>query len=303
MSRIPPANPRVPVYEPIIPLPSECFVWRNDDYPMAWSVWNAHPECEIHLICRGEGTCHVGDHIGVFREGDLFMVGRDLPHNWVTPLDQGNVVKGRDTVIQFDEDRLMKATEFIPELGRLAILLKAARRGIMFQGETRRKGGELVVEIGRATGVRRFAVFLELLHLLASSQEYVLLSSSGFAPNSDASANQTVRDVLQHISANVSADIRLADCAALAGMTESSFSRFFKKNTGNTFTRYLSELRMAKACELLAHTPAAVTDICHQVGYENLSNFNRTFRLLRGMTPSTYRRLERRKTPAVVLTP
>jgi len=293
MSSNRPGNPRTPVYEPIIPHPSEFFVWRNDDYPMSWSVWNAHPECEIHLICRGEGTCHIGDHIGGFREGDLFLVGRDLPHNWVTPLDGGDVVKGRDTVIQFDEDRLAKAEAFIPELARLSVLLRDARRGIMFQGETRHKGGELVREIGGATGVKRFAKFLELLHMLSSSSERVLLSSEGFSPSANAVANRIVSGVLQHINANVNNDIRLADCAALAGMTESSFSRFFKKHTGNTFIRYLSELRMAKACELLAHTDLPVTQVCDRVGYDNLSNFNRTFRLLRGMPPRNYRQLEK----------
>ncbi|NTI78549.1 helix-turn-helix domain-containing protein [Rhizobium rhizogenes] len=286
---------RAPVYEPIIPRPSEFFVWRNDDYPMPWSVWNAHPECEIHLICRSEGTCHVGDHIGAFREGDLFIVGRDLPHDWVTPLDRGDKIEGRDVVIQFDEDRLLKAHMLFPELSRLEAFLRTARRGMMFHGQTRAAGGELVLEIGSSTGVERLALLLKLLHLLSSSDEHVLLSSAGFAPNASAVVNRVVSEVLQLINANISSGIRLSDCAAAARMTETSFSRFFRKNTGHTFTRYLSELRMAKACELLTQTQLPISQICARVGYENLSNFNRAFLLLRGMSPRSYRRLEKGK--------
>ncbi|NTJ65900.1 AraC family transcriptional regulator [Agrobacterium rhizogenes] len=286
---------RGPAYEPIIPAPSEFFVWRNDDYPMPWSVWNAHPECEIHLICRSEGTCHIGDHIGVFREGDLFIVGRDLPHDWVTPLEGGVVIEGRDIVVQFDEDRLMKANGVFPELSRLETFLQAVRRGMKFHGKTREVGGELILEIGRSTGLERFALLLKLLHLLSSSDERVLLSSAGFAPNANAVVNRVVSGVLQLINANITSGVRLSDCAAAAGMTESSFSRFFRKNTGHTFTGYLSELRMAKACELLTHTDLPISQICARVGYTNLSNFNRAFRLLRGISPRSYRRLEKLK--------
>ena len=76
-------------------------------------------------------------------------------------------------------------------------------------------------------------------------------------------------------------------------MTETSFSRFFKAKTGNTFSRHIAALRTGRACELLARSDMAVTEICGEVGYDNLSNFNRAFRIAHGMTPSAYRRLSR----------
>jgi len=112
-------------------------------------------------------------------------------------------------------------------------------------------------------------------------------------PNPNIRANAVLRDVLQTLAAKLEEDIRLSKIADVAGMTETSFSRFFKKNTGNTFTRHLSELRISRACQLLANTEHSVTEVCQNVGYDNLSNFNRAFRALRGMTPSKYRRLSR----------
>jgi transcriptional regulator GlxA family with amidase domain len=87
------------------------------------------------------------------------------------------------------------------------------------------------------------------------------LSSDRFTPNLDTEANRILGIVFRHLATELDKDVRLADMAEMAGMTESSFSRFFKKNTGNTFTRHLSELRTAKACELLANTDKPVTQI------------------------------------------
>ena len=285
----------IPVYEPIVPLPTECFVWRQDDYPLAWSVWNAHPECEIHLIRNAWGTCHVGDHIGSFAAGDLYIVGRGLPHNWVTPLEPGESIKERDVIVQFDEDRVLGAATFMPELHDLRPFFASARRGIVFEGATRKQAAEMVEALGRAEGVERLALFLRLLHLLASSQERKLLSSENFIPNADTSSHNALRDVLTWMSQHYSSNVRLAQMADMVGMTESSFSRFFKKNTGTTFSRYLSELRVAKTCELLIRSELPITRISQDVGYDNLSNFNKTFRHLRGMPPSRYRHTKRQK--------
>lgn len=282
---------RAPIYEPIVPRHSETFVWRCDDYPLPWCVWNSHTECEIHLIRNAQGTCYVGDYIGPFAAGELYLIGRNLPHNWVTPLGPGEMIEQRDVVVQFDQDRLIKAAEFLPELNRLSRLLKLAERGLKFQGEACARGTMLVEAIGKAAGLERLTLLFELLHLLATTVEVQILSSESFAPNLDAETNLILRNVLQHLAARLDDDIRLSDMAEIAGMTESSFSRFFKKNTGNTFTRHLSELRTNKACQLLAATDRRVTEICSDVGYVNISNFNRIFRELRGMSPSKYRQL------------
>lgn len=282
---------RAPVYEPIVPPPSESFVWRCDDYPLPWTVWNTHPECEVHLIRNASGTCYVGDYIGPFNAGDLYLVGRNLPHDWVTPLPPGNVIERRDVVIQFDQDRLLGAAEVLPEFGRVTRLLQRAQRGLSFQGQARRDGVALAEAIGEAAGLDRLSLFIQLLQILGTTRDYRVLSSEGFTTNLDAKANRILREVLQYIASHLDGEIRVSDMAEMAGMTESSFSRFFKRITGNTFTRHVSELRTGKACELLANTNKTVTEICHEVGYYNISNFNRAFRDLRGMTPRRYRHL------------
>ena len=268
-------------------------MWRCDDYPLPWTIWNSHPECEVHLIRTGSGTCHVGDHIGPFGAGDLFLIGGNLPHNWVTPLKPGETVPQRDVVVQFDPARLLRAGQELPELLQLGALLERATRGLAFHGEARARGAELIEAIGASSRLARLSKLFELLDLLCQTGEYTMLSSAGFVPSMDAGANKVLADVFHHLAENLDGDVRLSRVASIAGMTETSFSRFFRKRTGNTFSRHLSELRIGKACGLLAGTDRPVTEVCHEVGYANLSNFNRVFRDLRGMTPSRYRSLSR----------
>jgi AraC-like DNA-binding protein len=124
---------------------------------------------------------------------------------------------------------------------------------------------------------------------LATSDTYKVLSSPGFFPDLNSSALDIMQRCSSYICDHMASDLSLPDVAKVAGMTESTFSRFFQKNSGRSFTDYLTELRLGRACRLLAETRQSVSAICYEVGYSNLSNFNRNFWNRRGMTPSRYR--------------
>ena len=279
-----------PLFEHIQIEAMQTFIWRLDDYPWRRNVWNFHPEYEIHLIRNATGVTLIGDHIGQFEPGCLYLVGGGLPHDWVTEVDAGIVIAGRDIVLQFDADRVRQAAAILPELVELDGLLARALRGLEFRGETRRLGRDLLERIGQSRGADRLTLFLELLTLFSRSDEYIALSSSDFAPNLDEETLRVMRRVQDHVFERLTAKIYLPEVAKIAGMTESAFSRFFKKNSGNSFTDHVTKLRMVRACELLSDPKMPITEICFDVGYTNISNFNRLFRKLRGTTPSAYRR-------------
>lgn len=280
-----------PTFEHIITGAGESFLWRLDDYPWERNVWNFHPEFEIHLIRKGGGVAFVGDYIGAFSAHYLTVIGSDLPHDWVTMTAPGEVIEGRDIVVQFHPDRIREATRLLPEFAQLETFFARAQRGLVFHGETLEKGVDLVERMGETRGMARLALFLQLLDLLGSSAEYDILSSPEYSPKLDAETLDVLQRALVFIYRNFATDIRLSDVADLAGMSESAFSRFFKKNTGNTFTDHVNKLRIWQACKLLAESEMPITDICFEVGYMNISNFNRTFLRQHRMTPSAYRRL------------
>jgi AraC-like DNA-binding protein len=287
-----------PVFEHIMVEPSESFLWRCDDYPWERNVWNYHPEYEIHLVRNASGVALVGDHIGHFGPGHLTVVGSGLPHDWVTMVTPGTRILQRDIVVQFDPGRIRTAASTLPELAQIEPFLKRGLRGLSFQGETQRLAATMLEEMGRMSALARLSHFLRLLHLLSASEDYEVLSSEAFTPNLDISALATIQSALGFIHQNFNRDISLGDVADIVTMSETAFSRFFKKNTGNNFSEHVTILRVAEACKLLSDTTKAITDICFEVGYSNISNFNRKFKERRGMTPSRYRELARRRSPS-----
>ena len=289
-----PSGP-VPYFEKVVTDESESFLWRSDDYPWIRNVWHIHPECEIHLVRNADGVSLVGDHIGHFSPGYLAVVGEGLPHHWVTPTAPGEVIRERDIVIQFDPLRLRQAAAAVPELARLEPFFTRALRGLSFSGRTRRVAAELMEQIGQADGISRLSLFLNLLQLLSTSDEFSTLSSEGFAPRFNAETLDVIQRCLKYVFDNLSGDIKMSDVAATFGMKESAFSKFFKRNSGNSFVEYVTKLRIGRACKLLAETDTPVTEICFQSGYLNISNFNRVFRDQRGLTPSNYRRLAKQR--------
>jgi AraC-like DNA-binding protein len=285
----------VPFREHIITSASESFLWLLDDYPREHSVWNVHPEYELHLIRRSSGISFVGDHVGEFHPGYLALVGGDLPHDWVTILQPGEKIFGRDIVLQFGGDRLKEAGALLPELNDLERLLFLSRQGMVFRGQTAERAATMLERLGSAQGFSRLCLFFEILNVLSESVEYDIVSSKGFAPDLDSATMTRLQGVLRFLLQNFTKDIRLPDAARVAGMTESTFSRFFQKNTGNSFTDYLTCLRLCKAGMLLAQTPLPVTHICFESGYANIANFNRRFLETFHVTPSAYRQLARHR--------
>ncbi len=282
-------------FEWIIHSPEQSFRWQEHDYPAEICRWNYHPDFELHLINSSCGKQFVGDSIRDFVPGQIVLVGPNVPHDWVSDLAPGEVVQRRSTVIQFNEDLLTRATATFPEFRELDQLLADAHRGIEFHGQAAAQAGALVRRIGQIRpGLRQMLMFVQVLLLLAESRQRTLLSSEAFVSRGaklDDKGADVIHESIRYILENLSDGVSMAYAAERAGMSESAFSRFFKRGTGHNFVQCVRQLRIAKACRLLRDSDMPVTDICFHVGYRNLSNFNQHFHAERGMTPSAYRRL------------
>jgi AraC-like DNA-binding protein len=282
---------RSPDLERILIDPTQSFHWNEHDFPSDLARWNYHPELEIHLIRTSSGKAFVGDHIGQFGPGNLVLVGPNLPHHWESDRRPRTVIPLRDVALHFDVELIRRATPTFPELVELEPLLRAARLGLEFHGETARRGAALLEQIGAEPGLRRLLLFFELLRGLSRSSEHRALASPGYVPDLDREAPKVVQRTMDYILQNLGGEVRMAEAARRTRMTEPTFCRFFKRNTGNRFVDYVRKLRIGAACRLLTETPVPVTDVCYEVGYRNISNFNRCFRREKGLTPSQYRRL------------
>lgn len=257
-------------------------------FPTTLARWHCHDEYELHLITATSGKAFVGDWIGPFQPGHLVLCGPRLPHNWVSlDLPEGGVSE-RDLVIQFLHEPIAQSALLIPELAEVLPMLERARHGIEFFGLSE-PATAAWWSVKQASGVKRFAAFCDFLALLARCTDYRLLSNVQMQGQHDEAGDAQINAIVDRISDDASSPLSAADLAAEMGMSESRFSRFFRRATGNTFTDFVNQIRINRACHFLVETDRAVTHICYDVGFQNVANFNRRFRELKGMTPSEYR--------------
>lgn len=258
-------------------------------YPTPLARWHHHDEYELHLITATSGKAFVGDWIGHFQPGHLVLTGPRLPHNWVsTDVPDGGVAQ-RDLVIQFSHSPIETGCQCIPELREVLPLLERAKHGIEFFGIYAQAIAHWQ-RIKVRQGLARFAAFCELMSELAQCTDFRLLSNIQMrSMDSDTQLDQ-INVVLSRISENLSEPIAAADMAHELKMSESAFSRFFRRATGNTFTDFVNHVRVSRACQLLMESDLLIAHIGYQVGFNNIANFNRRFLGIKGMTPSDYRR-------------
>jgi AraC-like DNA-binding protein len=258
-------------------------------FPTPLARWHYHDEYELHLITSTSGKVFVGDWIGPFQAGQLVLTGPRLPHNWVSmDLPEGGVAQ-RDLVIQFPHEPLTHAAENIPELREVLPMLDRAKFGIEFFGlsDVAQKHWQ---RVKAARGLRRLTAFCDYLADLSACTDYRLLSSVQLQSDDDDASIDQVHAVVSRITDNLADSHSAAELAQELGMSESKFSRFFRKATGNTFTDFVNRVRISRACQLLMDSEQQVTHICYEVGFNNVANFNRRFLEMKGMTPTEFRR-------------
>ena len=268
------------------------IIYREHGFPCRLVRWHFHKEYELHLIVASSGKVFVGDYIGNFYPETLFLTGPNLPHNWISQIEEDEVIPKRDMLVNFTEELLESGNQVFAELKALAPLLDRAQYGIEFRCKrTIRLATKLMQKIADTTGMTRLGHFFILLELLAASDDFQLLSGTTASQLSDDHAVERTNKAVEYIFTHYARELPLEEVADYLGMKPTYFSRVFKQATGRCFVEFVNRLRISKSCELLADGDRPVTDVCFESGFNNISNFNRRFQKLKGMTPSHYRRL------------
>jgi AraC-like DNA-binding protein len=258
-------------------------------FPNPLVRWHYHEEYELHLIVQTHGKVFVGDYIGHFEPGHLVLTGPRLPHNWISADVPSEGVALRDMVLQFSDEPLRRATELIPDLRDVLPLLERARLGIEFFGMSERARSSLT-RIKSLHGLKRFTEFLQFLGELADCNDYRLLSSMPLQSFDDDTSLAQISGIVDYITENCTQTFSMAELSKRVNMSESQFSRYFRRATGNTFTDFVNRLRITRACQLLMDTDRYITNVCYDSGFNNVANFNRRFLEIKGMTPKEFRR-------------
>ena len=277
-----------PTLEAIEPSFGNSFAYNTYDKESAkdHTIWHYHPEIELVFVNGGTGKRQIGSHVSYYQEGDLILIGSNLPHCGFMDKNTGNK---RQTVIHMKEDFLGNDFFDIPEMAKIQKLLDIAKNGIAFSGKTKTKIGEKMEVMEYQSDFQRLLSILNILNELGYSEDYKVLNAEGFTMQSELKDNDRINVVFNHVKANFKDPISLEEIADTVSMTVPSFCRYFKKITNKTFTQFVNEYRLVHASKLLAEQPLSITEVCFESGFNNFSHFNKSFKAFTGQNPSEYR--------------
>lgn len=288
--------------EVILPNEGSAVRWAAHGFPEPGVArWGYHPEYELHHIRSSEGRFIIGDRIGPFGPGQVTLIGPLLPHDWVSFTAPGEYVADRDVLLQFTEGWVERLVDSLPEAADLRARLDESRRGLQFQGATALRLAALMDQMGEARGIDRAVLLLQILQFVARAPaaDVVSLEVLYARPSGANDLSVSAVDIaIDYVFKNLDRSVSLEEAARRARMSESNFSRRFKRASGLTFTDMVTQLRISHARTLLETTGTPVSVIASQVGYGNLSNFNRQFRRFVGVTPREHRRVTGRASVA-----
>ncbi len=258
------------------------------DYPLHY-----HPEHEIIFVEKSRGLRVMGDNVARFEDGDLVFISSSLPHVWKNDKDYyaGNADFYVDVyVIHFLPDALGAGFFDLPELNHLTRLFELGQQGMSILGADHARISHMVKSVCISSGFDRLINFLQLLDALSKVKEYELLSTPYYAKNIRKMETDRLNQVIDFMMENYQHDITLDRLASIIEMNKASFCRYFKTRVHKTCTQFLNEIRITQACKLLSNNRLTISEIGYEVGYNNISHFNRQFKLFIGVSAKVYRK-------------
>ncbi len=253
------------------------------------AFWHYHPEIELVFVDQGSGKRHIGNHLSYYNEGDLILIGSNLPH--IGYLDR---LAGQESevVVQFKQDFLGETFFDNIEMHNIRALLERSKSGISFYGRTKEEVGILLMDFNwLKIKFDQLIQLLKILQLLALSEEYELLNANdGVSLVLNPQDNDRMDLIFDYVRGHFEDKIYLDEIADAVAMSVPSFCRYFKKMTSKTFTEYLMEYRIVHACKLLAEDQQSITEISFSCGFHNFSHFTKTFKKITGKSPSAYKK-------------
>lgn len=271
---------------------NESFLVQEDRQPHFYGILHSHPELQITLIFESTGTLLAGDYVGQFKPGNVFILGSNCPHVFKNDADfylPENHLEAHSMSIflgtKFLENQLLE----IPEAESFAELISRAHTGLKTTIDHLPGFRDQLVGIQKVEGFERLIALFQIIQKLSASNAFEPLSKNSLESHVNEMDGKRLNDVFEFILENYTREIPSEEVAAVANLTQQSFCRFFKRSTRKTFVVFLNELRIDKATQLLRDQGVSIAEISYQVGFNNLSHFNRQFLRVKKMTPSSFR--------------
>ncbi len=248
--------------------------------------WHFHPEIELVYISANRGIRHVGSHKSEYVDGDLVLIGSDIPH---LNFDYQQVNEYDMIVVHMASDFYEKMYSSSVELRSIASLLHNSKFGICFSNEVKSVVSIMLYELAQMTGFKRYTHLLNILYVLSKDHEYEFLHEQPYPHKYIWKEQYRLNDLYRFIDHNYMNQIALSDAAGICHLSNEAFCRYFKKATNQTFVQFLNGYRIAQSKRMMLLTDS-LSEIAFASGFESLAYFSRVFKQVSGLSPSEYRR-------------
>ncbi|GHV79226.1 AraC family transcriptional regulator [Spirochaetia bacterium] len=258
-------------------------------FPLHW-----HDYYEILYVLKGNTYASIGGQTYEASEGDILTINKQLVHGFFpsSPGTSARIFQFESKIFNESDNELRDGVLGAPVFARKP-LLSVKKDGALYE-----KAAALIAEMFREYHVRDAGYRLCIKSKL---YEYALLFLREIKPEEVVKSgrdtnsryiNERLERILSFIFKNCDKPgLSLDDAANDAALSKFHFTRFFKKQTGQSFHAYLSMVRVSHAVENLLKTDISITDIAYQCGFSSLKTFNRVFKTYTGKSPSQYRSL------------
>lgn len=285
-------------YRKYITPPDQSFLVRYAEIPYTYNHFHYHDEYEILYNIENCGTRFLGDSIHRFDNGDLVLVGPNIPHYWHSDEKyfKDRNLNAKVVLVQFTRDFFGMSIFQLPELKLIGGLLNKAVQGIQIYDDEAKLIGNRLQLLPSLEGWKKVLLMIEILCQMSEAKNYKLLASRGFSEAGRLGNEEKISQIFNYIVENHQNELSLKEIADYANMNETAFCRYFKQSTSRTFSDILNEIRIGFSCKALINTDKSISEVAYNCGYSNVPYFNRVFKKIKGITPQRYRSLYMRKT-------
>ncbi len=279
------------ILQEITPLEEHDFMFVADrhkagyDYPL-----HRHYLFEMNFVEHGAGCERiVGDSVETIGDYDLVLItSPNLEHKWGQGICQNTDI--HEITIQFFLDFHNDKIYETNSMRSITQMLIRAERGLSFPLAAIMTVYPRLLKLSQIKeGFYSLSELMIILYELSKFDEARELSSSSFARVKPNNESRRVAKVKDYISSHYIEEIRLEQLSAMASMSPTAFSRFFKLRTGKTLAEYIVDIRLGHAARKLIDTNDPVSQICFSCGFNTLTNFNRLFKKRKGCSPTEFR--------------
>lgn len=277
-----------PIPASVVDAGSSIYYLRKVEQPSFSHEFHFHEECQLVYIIKGSGKRIIGDSVEDFSSGELVFLGSNLPHVWKSSNE--SQIRSVSLSLFISAQKFKEHLSAFGDVRRTDHLFQNAKRGILITGTAKKNIVGLLGLASKQHGFNRVITLLCLTNILERTNEYRLLASPNYVNCIPFRDNERMKKVYDFLIKNFTNDIQFHQIADLAGMNPNAFCRFFKSQTQKSLTQFINEMRIGHACKLLIENDVPISQIAYECGYNNVSNFNHFFKVIKNVSPTEYRK-------------